>query len=87
MRCINNKPDKEDPLADLLVEGRVYRIATAGIRYDGARAIAFRCLPTLEDPSKGYAFTTKRFRRLLQADDTFTAKIRACRPVRESEPA
>lgn len=68
--CIDAKPDCMDPKANLLVEGRVYVVASVGNRSgDGALSVGFRCLrPT--KPGKCYGFTVRRFRKVQRRDLT-----------------
>lgn len=85
--CIDAKPDEIDPLADKLVEGRVYRVAVVGNRTpDGVLAVAFKELRS-SSPRKVWAFSIRRFRKVLKADQTFTESIRACRPIKIREDA
>lgn len=82
--CVDAKPDRADPKADLLTEGRVYRAAVVGPRTgDGALAVAFYEIRSLERPTQGYAYSLRRFRKLNDERDNaeLIAQIRACKPI------
>lgn len=65
--------------------GAIYKVAATDFsRFDGEQALVLHGLPKLAGTVGFRAF---RFRHLPKADDAFTAEMRACRPVRESEPA
>jgi hypothetical protein len=81
--CVDAKPDRIDPLAHLLTEGRVYRVHRAGSRVpDGVPSVAFRALPS-NVPGMGWAFNVIRFRKIDAADEQFTRTVRACKPCKE----
>jgi hypothetical protein len=85
--CIDAKPDLVDPLAHLLIEGRHYRVACVGPRTnDGIYALTAHDWPS-NTPGKGWAFAIRRFRKIDKADEKFTEQVRACRPIKQREPA
>ncbi len=89
--CVDAAPDRVDPLANLLVEGRTYRVAVAGNRKpDGVEAVAFREICPAENNRQAYAFSVRRFRPLNDTPDDaeLIARIKG-RGVREPsrEPA
>jgi hypothetical protein len=83
--CIDAAPDAKDPRADLLTEGRAYRVNTVGRTKDGELRLAFLCFPS--SGGRGWAFCTHRFRKLPKADDRFAEQMRALKPHREKVPA
>lgn len=70
--CVDAKPDRADPRADMLAEGRHYRVTVVGTRTDGVPACAFRVLPCPHNPNKGYAFALRRFRKIRPGRMEFT---------------
>jgi hypothetical protein len=80
--CVDAEPDRHDPLAYLLSEGKTYRVAAVGEDKHGAM-IAFRCLPS-NLPGHGWAWAATRFRKIRPADPEFIEQIKR---VRIGEPA
>jgi hypothetical protein len=87
--CVDAKPNRDDPLAGLLSEGRAYRAAIVGARdTDGAPSVGFRDIRPSE-PGKVWAFSLYRFRKLNdgEGDSELIARIKNCSPVREGVPS
>ena len=84
--CINSKPDRVDPKAALLHEGRVYRVATVGTTDTGVSAIGFRELPS-DRAGQAWGWSANRFRKIRPASKAFTADMRALKPHRDQVPA
>lgn len=76
--CINAKPDRIDPKAALLAEGRTYRVAVVGDPGNGVHCVAFRCLRS-DEPNKGYAWNAARFRKIRPADPEFIELVKRVR--------
>lgn len=88
--CISN-PTGSDEEHTLWVEGEFirvgasYRVLEACEFWDGGLGLLFEGDPgNVDDDS---AWDIVHFRKIESADEQFTEQIRACRPIRQREPA
>lgn len=85
--CVNAKPARNPivPIAQLLREGAMYRIAGLPVGNNGEVGL---CLDGVAIPVPMVGFAYDRFRKLPRAEEDFTLRIRACRPpLRLSAPS
>lgn len=75
--CINDRPDRCDPLASLLNAGRVYTVAVIGPREFGpGLALGFRDLPVDGEPRRAWGWSTHRFLKVTPpAADAFDTEV------------
>lgn len=73
----------------LLSEGRLYRVARVTPPYPWSSGDF--CYGVVVEGVRSYnfdgSFHPRRFRKIRPASDQFTRQIRACKPIKEKEPA
>ncbi len=92
--CVDDGPGRAGPalgVPSFLRKGLIYRVSkmnAPGVPLDGMRPASWHVV--LLDTASAFpnlGYRAERFRKIDKADEQFTAQIRACKPVKQREPA